>query len=103
MKFLNSGIPQRTTRTDSVTHGVQARTTSAVPWPWSEVSALASATTLDSCPAAPKAAEVQMYGGCQTFRNSACAIIEAIDATTSTSHGPWEVETRTGGRAKAAP
>src|ERR1700686_2788244 len=36
----------------------------------------------------------QMRFGCQNLRNVASDAIEPIAATTSTSHGPWKLDTR---------
>src|SRR5688572_4649617 len=45
----------------------------------------------------------QTDAGFQTLRNAASAAIDATAATTSTSHGPWKLETRNCGTAKASP
>src|SRR5690242_6425581 len=46
---------------------------------------------------------LQIFLGCQNFRNKASAPIEQIADATSTSHGPWKFETRNCGIAKHAP
>ena len=46
---------------------------------------------------------LQIFFGCQNFRNNASAPIEQIAAVTSTNHGPWKFETRNCGIAKHAP
>src|SRR6185437_775147 len=46
---------------------------------------------------------LQIFFGCQNFRNNASAPMEQIAAVTSTNHGPWKFETRNCGIAKHAP
>src|SRR5262245_41686970 len=45
----------------------------------------------------------QILFGCQNLRRTSSATMEQIEATISTSHGPWKFETRYCGMAKATP
>src|SRR5260370_141382 len=90
---LTLGNPQRKTSTLRMTQGTQALATSPALCPcWPR--ALRSA----SCPSNP-----QIFLGCQSRSKTITAAMEQTAETTSTSHGPWKLDTRNCGIAKNTP
>src|SRR3954447_17506312 len=89
---LKVGSPQANTNIVSSTHGTQADTTvrrsSGAP---------AEANSSSSC------VYRHFTAGCQTRRSSARLTSDTTPAITSTSHGPWKLETANWAAAKLPP
>jgi hypothetical protein len=62
----------------------------------------AAAPRLDAG-AASRSNDVQIFSGCHSLRNNASEAIEISEAITSTSQGPWKLDTRNCGIAKLTP
>src|SRR6516162_3421089 len=84
MIFLPVTVPQQKTMTLRINQGNQARATSPRLYPCA-----ARRSVLASSPS-----KVQMRFGCQTIRKAMRQIIEMMAEITSTSHGPWWLETK---------
>src|SRR4051794_30423024 len=109
---LTCGTPHKNTKTLRMTQGIQAFVTSlreSSP-PATASDGVACAPTCWGRGCSSMVSDDQSRGGsaitfegCQTRRNRARHTIDTIAATTSTSHGPWKLETRYCGIAKEAP
>ena len=105
-KAFTCGTPQAKTKTDRITQGSQARNT------WPRLRGAAAAPTEPGTGAggassvrgsSVRLVDSQSSFGCQTRRKPARQTIETMAATTSTSQGPWKLDTRYCGTAKARP
>ncbi len=90
------GVPHKNTKIDRTSHGSHARKTAPLEWLWRGWTG-----ALVSSPSLP--VDVQMRRGCQKRRNAASAAMEQMAAITSTSHGPWKLDTTYCGTANETP
>src|SRR4030095_642905 len=96
-KVFTCGSPQRKTSTLRMANGTQARTISPEVWVRG-----AETTVVAPLPPAMAATDTTRLA-CQCFGKVITATIETIAAMTSTSQGPWKLETRNCGTAKNKP
>ena len=99
-QVLTEGRPQMKTKMDRMIHGVQAAI-SAERLCWTTGCGGLTSEALTSLPRME--AEVQIFLGCQTRRNSTRLIMEMMAAMMSTSSGPMKLDTRYWGIAKETP
>src|SRR5258706_2034470 len=91
--LLSAGTPHTNTKTLSNIHGTHA----ALILSGLGIGAMTSVAGISVCSC------FHFCLGCQNLSNNTVAAIEQTEATMSTSHGPWKLEIRNWGMAKASP